>query len=67
MLDLYSPPTGWLETPERLTALKTQFVAALAPYSADTLGRGWKNVVARHYGWHWPTLQEIIREANLCS
>ena len=67
MLDLYKAPDGWVESAERLKALRLQYVTALAPYAVPTLQRGWNNVVARHYGWSWPTLQEIIREMNLCS
>jgi len=67
MLDLYKAPDGWEQTPERLRALRRQFVTALAPYDTPVLQRAWNNVVARHYGWQWPTLQEIIRECNLCS
>lgn len=67
MLTLYRPPQGMDDNEDRMRLLRTQFIRALVGFDATILVRAWDRVVARHYGWEWPTLQEIIREANLCS
>lgn len=66
MLDLYNPPDGMVGE-KRLLAVRDQYIKALTPYSKRTLERAWERVRATHYGWTWPTLQEIITECNKCS
>lgn len=67
MISFYRAPDGMNGDTDKLVAVKTQFVRALSPYTARALESAWDRVISRHYGWEWPTLQEIVREASLCS
>ena len=67
MQAIYRAPDGMNGDVARLKAVRDQFCKSLSVYDAATLRRAWERVVVRHYGWEWPTLNEIVREASLCS
>lgn len=64
LLQTYVPPKGMELTEERLQAVRATFQRGLAPYPPSVLVKAWDKVTRTHYGWEWPTLQEIVAECN---
>lgn len=64
MLQAYVPPRGMELSEERLQAIRTIYQRGLMPYHEGILRRAWDKTTRNHYGWEWPTLQEIVAECN---
>jgi hypothetical protein len=64
MLRAFVPPKGMELTEERLQTIRAIYQRGLAPYSRVVLVKAWDSVTRNHFGWEWPTLQEIVLQCN---
>jgi hypothetical protein len=64
LLRSYVPPKGMELNEDRLQAIRKMYHRGLDPYPVAVLIRAWDKVTRTHYGWEWPTLQEITLECN---